>query len=1847
MKKAKRLLAVLLAALMLFGSASISSYAYLSEAEDYHVATLTGGEKYYFSYDQGATWVLDMIDDMLNDAQIVLTCSDLNELADIGVNIFTSNIMLNLDKFLGNHGAYDENGEEAIDLRSVDGLIRSLAGVFDCLNSGGLANIANFLGVLGDIIQDNGLQATGLNDSILRNNGTSKDTAVLEMLVLWITNQKVMLRSVLDGTFDFGSILKGLLGDMLGDLLPVGITWGSQAGVNNAINTNKLIRDLIYNLLIDSSATAAPEGTTLDNWVQKLIDWALIYGTGTDAASGATSMLGVNAEPLMPALADQPGGASIDNRTIEVDRDKDGTKETTTMSFYQLVNNVINALMGGMLYDIVYDLLIDLLEIEITEEFPKGDPAILQDEMFSIIIGAVEGLLTANGAPKITFTEEENTYPLPKLTKLINWLLVGDKETGTFPALDAFILIDYTGIHIQDNFMSLLNDVARLLINLLPSLGLFASSEHLAYTPDALNESWYIDENFNLVSSLDDSKVTQTYVTYETNEVVYPVDFVVDSDGVSTPVAYCYLDDKSAVNLKDANGNGDINGDLIRPNYVITTKMVFANIIKLAFNDMVDGCYFPEWTTDIPSVLAYGVAAIAAPIVPENNYYERLDAYHELVTSGSLSSSITLGDGTVVEALPYTTFKTIPIKNISGTVVENRNVEIPSAALTILCSFAADRLNGVFHFKADAHKFSTDTSLERFACEFLIWALDQYMPAFIGQWNASSKKFEAVVVDVDGTSGSSTYSAKGLFSDILTTTVNSVYDDFGKRTVKATANWDVVYELIDNTLFKLLPASWLPELNGSSQLFNEWLFGNLINFNIQGILGLFSVNLDPEAELNKSVTQVLLNIIDRVLALVFNDNAILEPSGRTNVVTGNNTTSYSTLNQILDCSSSDSGLPKMIWNLLDFLNKYKNPLLSTILPLVVSSSYSRPFDTDYLTANGRTMSTYSIDNLKDYVADLYEDTNAYAVKVFTNEEDAEAATNNKASVLKNEDGVRTDVLLSNGTVFGTYGSLQEAKEIVEKLKKSYYKTECVDETLPEEERTYTYTVYFSTDYLSSAGTVTPKTDSDGRAYNEYSGFRYAQLTSRTAEKPFVTYDDDYRFFAYEDFGPAGYYYNNEKDARDNAESFISSYDGFVDELGDAYGAWYMFYVESQLKSRDLLDTNGDGRSVMSDTDGDYVAETTDGDGNVTDPGYPVDGDPSIPKNTMYPYYTRNANKFYYYDVDKAVATRSQAVGSGTFEGFINPTTGQVVTGYTTDQFSTNNFEQLAMAVEAGFDPEQNVTLSVEDTEKIVRLILGTVDFDITLNADGEYNGSLQWNTLTADHYNTITTWLAQNGFTYEEYEITDGNEQTNGTTGYLLKRPKFQLIQDGSMTFTNAVYSHSAAPNLNAADIANRARKAINSNDTYEDEMDIAISNGYYKYVAAIYQNRQQLYNEIDECSWRLESAEAGRALTAETTMVEWVLDLTEDAYMGAKGRNYGFEYDENGKQVFNADGSPSIVKMYTTTSYEKFRNAYDFAEDVYEASKNGNILASGITQSMLTAAYEGVLTAWQQLVEFTGFADWAQIDSFVSMAESILNDPYISDPQFGIQSGLTELRTALTDALVYTDFEGSSFDNVLSSKQNYDSEYQDEIDLAAANLNKAIQSLVYFSNPSLSQDPTQEEVVTILPTVYKDQIQYAHIFGLKEGIGFGDGTLTAEAVIESLGLKVTGMAVGGDSTVSRSNASRGSGTDARLDGRYQNYLRFRYFAVLYGDINGDTRIDGTDAAALTIYINKNENTAALMGEAKFEAADVTHNGSVDIEDVQLIQSHYTLVEVDINNDGVADVIDQNSHGPITQAVAE
>ncbi len=1802
MKKAKRLLAVLLAALMLFTAASIPSYAYIS-GDNWHTPKDTADQKYYFDYAQGASWVLDMLDDMLLDLGLCLNCDELNELVDIGVNIFTSNIMLNTDKYFEDAGCVDETGQGALDIRSVDNLIKSLYGLLDCLNNNWVAGAAKLIGVLGDILDTSkGLQMTGLDPSKLRGNGVSSDKEVLEMLVLWISNQKTMLKSILDGTFGWGSLLPGLLEDMLSDALPVPLGFTD----DNTLNIGQFLKDLLYNMLIDSTATAAPaDGTTIDDWVQQLVDMAVITGTGETAAEGGFSMLGPNAEPLMPAVGLFEGGASL-----------------TGISFYQLVNNVINGLFGGTLKDLLSGLLYDMLGIEITEEFPMGDPQVLQDTTYNLIIGIVQGLFEDNGAPKLVLTGDATQYPVPQMDALLNWLLVGDPENNIGSALDTFILIDYYGIHIQDNFMSLLNDVARLLINLLPSLGLFSSSAHLAYAPDDLTVSWYVDEEFNLVDSNNETKVTPTYLTFETGEVVYPTEYVTDANGAQHPSAYCYLDDKSAVNTTDASNAATYRDpSLIRPNYVITTKMVFANIIKLALNDFIEGCYFPEWTTDIPSVLAYGMAAMAAPIVPENNYYERLDAYHAMLEGevAPIDDKITTVNGDEVEILRYSISKVITIKDINGNVSGTANVEIPKAAMDILASFGAKRLNGVFHFNNDADKFTTDTSLEQLLGEFLIWAMNQYMPAFVGSpvQNANG------TVTFVGTNALSTNAP--IFASAMTTLVNSVYSDYTNKTIKQTANWDVVYDLVDSTLFKLLPTSWLPDLNGSAQLINQWLLENLINFDLQGILGLFQINPDPEAELNNSALKVIINIIDRVLALVFNDNAVLitsgQTSGRQGVVMNNNVTTMSTLAELIDCSGSSASIPMLIDNLLTLLNIYKTPLLGTILPLVVGSSYIKHYDEQFFDAN--SLKTYKVSDLEEYLNELYDHTNAYCVKEFDNIEDAEASIDGTAMAIKNADGIRTDILLSTGVVFGTYDSRDEANNVLKVLKDAYVHEELVD----EENEVFQYHVYANKSYMTTA--TATLTQSDAGDYNEYTDFRFAQATYRTKADPFVSYEDEYRFFQYEDFGKSGFLYNNHKQAQEAGYEYIDTYNSFVkNDLVDAYGAWLMFDIESQLKANDLYDKNGDGRSVNSDTDGDYVAPTTDADGNVTDEGYPVDGEPSVP-NAMYPYLASSGQNLTYYDVDNYTLSNYNNRGG---VGFYDQNSGKIVTGYTTASFTPADFEQIQLALDyaAETDAEgnkiHNVVLSEEDTESVIRLWLGTIEFDITKNADAQYDGSIQFDNLTELQIQTIKTKAAASGFSIEEVTLEDG------TTTYRVARPAFALFRDNGATF--AYNGVSTIPELNQTTIMAIADKTVFGDDTYAESVTQAIHLGYYEYVKTLYDNRNRLLNEIDEISWRIEKAEDGRRTTADTTVLKWLLDLSANDYMNpqTRKRNVIYVQDEKGNNI--------EAKAFTSSSYTEFRDAYDFAEDLYEAASDANILGLGITQSMVSAAYQGLLDAWMNLVDFTGFADWVQIDGYVAIAEEILNDPYINDPDFGIASGLAELETALRDAYAYTDNldnPDTEYDLNKNSKGSYDSEAQLDIDSAAALLNQAIQSIVYNKIPSVLQDPDTEEVVKIQNTKYENQIQEAHIFGLTEGVGFGDGGLEIDEVLDMLGLKVTGMTVDGStSTVTRTNSSRGSGTDARIDGRYQNFLRFRYFAILYGDINGDTRIDNTDASALRLYIAKNENNATAMGSARFEAADVTHDGGVDEEDVQAIVNHYSLVA---NGEIV-----QTEHSPVAAA---
>ena len=95
--------------------------------------------------------------------------------------------------------------------------------------------------------------------------------------------------------------------------------------------------------------------------------------------------------------------------------------------------------------------------------------------------------------------------------------------------------------------------------------------------------------------------------------------------------------------------------------------------------------------------------------------------------------------------------------------------------------------------------------------------------------------------------------------------------------------------------------------------------------------------------------------------------------------------------------------------------------------------------------------------------------------------------------------------------------------------------------------------------------------------------------------------------------------------------------------------------------------------------------------------------------------------------------------------------------------------------------------------------------------------------------------------------------------------------------------------------------------------------------------------------------------------------------------------------------------------------------------------------------------------------------------------------------------------------------------------------------------------------------------------------------------------------------------TVAITPSGRGMGTGSYYSGRVNNAEKFRYFAVVYGDLNGDARVDGTDASYLEYYMAIESVNSSDMGSAVYEAADANHDGMVDGADVSEIVNHYTF----------------------------
>ena len=228
MKKAKKLLAVIMAAVMLLSAACLPVYAKQAATKYGAPEQLTTNQKYYFNADQGCSYLLDLLDEMLAEEYIVLTWDNL-----VGGSFF---------------GGIVEGivGRETIDFSSVDNAIQSIFDLIDVLDSGAVNTIGGW--IVGDLDY---LEKTYLDPGMKRGNRSdnystgSNDMKILFSLVSWLgdTGVKDLLARVISGSADLG-------------LLKNTITGINIAGMPLLKDVDKYLPVLLYQLLVDDTVTA-------------------------------------------------------------------------------------------------------------------------------------------------------------------------------------------------------------------------------------------------------------------------------------------------------------------------------------------------------------------------------------------------------------------------------------------------------------------------------------------------------------------------------------------------------------------------------------------------------------------------------------------------------------------------------------------------------------------------------------------------------------------------------------------------------------------------------------------------------------------------------------------------------------------------------------------------------------------------------------------------------------------------------------------------------------------------------------------------------------------------------------------------------------------------------------------------------------------------------------------------------------------------------------------------------------------------------------------------------------------------------------------------------------------------------------------------------------------------------------------------------------------------------------------------------------------------------------------------------------------------------------------------------
>lgn len=279
--------------------------------------------------------------------------------------------------------------------------------------------------------------------------------------------------------------------------------------------------------------------------------------------------------------------------------------------------------------------------------------------------------------------------------------------------------------------------------------------------------------------------------------------------------------------------------------------------------------------------------------------------------------------------------------------------------------------------------------------------------------------------------------------------------------------------------------------------------------------------------------------------------------------------------------------------------------------------------------------------------------------------------------------------------------------------------------------------------------------------------------------------------------------------------------------------------------------------------------------------------------------------------------------------------------------------------------------------------------------------------------------------------------------------------------------------------------------------------------------------------------------------------------------------------------------KDFTRTTWNAYNAAYTFAKQVLLKVAND---PSSVHQSMITAARELLLVAEKELKFFVGDADYSELFRMIQMAQARV-DESIADATAYVQDTIDELIVALNAA------------NAVDT--GYDSEGQELIDAAVEALQEAYDAVI--EQPQIAK--------AIGSTTVLDKANMV-VYGMREKLQ----NYLAYIRNRGVGVLVYNKTSHGDGT--------GTGAEIGLTLDYGGEIIQKYTVIIFGDVDGDCRADGSDANWVYRYKAHMLDNVDIP-DYVIAAADVTGDGVVDYVDAYYLRQS-GIQKYTVNQRGVA-----------------